>query len=73
MVVIELVALTAETASASVYLEELIVTAPALSVMVTLVPAVKANVSLVASVLPPAVTGLHVLSLLSCATNFTAA
>ena len=36
------------------------VTAPALSVIVTFVPAVKARVSLEAKVLPPAVTVLHV-------------
>ena len=42
---------------------EAIVTAPPLSVIVTLEPAVKASVSLVDRVLPPAVTVRHVLSL----------
>ena len=39
---------------------EVIVTAPPLSVMVTFVPAVKARVSLLPRVLPPAVMPLHV-------------
>ena len=41
---------------------EAIVTAPPDSVIVTLLPAVKANASLVDRVLPPAVTVRHVLS-----------
>ena len=44
----------------SVYVE-FIVTSPPDSVIVTFVPATKSNASLEASVLPPAVTPLHVL------------